>query len=132
MTREFTDPFDKRLVSRSNKILSDLFRKSVHSVRQFIENEADAKGVYRFLQNDKVSEKDITKNLVQNCQKACAGKFVVCIKDTTEVNLSNHGGRIKKDNSVGTTNAKRFSGIGVLYTSQFSIGWLYRCAIRLF
>ncbi|NTS40809.1 hypothetical protein HRG84_07810 [Flavisolibacter sp. BT320] len=60
--RGFTDLDDLRLVYRGNKILGDLFSKSVHSVRQIAANEADAKGFYRFLQNCRVSEDDIVSN----------------------------------------------------------------------
>ncbi|TXD93681.1 hypothetical protein ES724_09655, partial [Gillisia hiemivivida] len=112
MKRGFTDLEDKRLVYRGNKILSDLFSKSVHSIRQISRNESEAKAVYRFLQNDRVSEKDIIENLIHNCRTACAGRFVVCIQDTTEINLSSHGKRINKDSFVGTTNAKGFQGLG--------------------
>src|SRR5699024_12167377 len=62
--REFTSLKDRRLVTRGNKILDDLFRTSVHSIRQFTKTEADAKGCYRFLQNPNVSEADILANMV--------------------------------------------------------------------
>jgi len=51
--REFTELDDLRLLYRGNKILSDLFSKGVHSIRQIAENESAAKGFYRFLQNDR-------------------------------------------------------------------------------
>lgn len=110
--REFTSLKDGRLVRRGNKILDDLFRKSVHSIRRFTKIEADAKGCYRFLQNDRVSEGDILDNLVANCRAGCEGKFVVCIQDTTEINLSSHSRRIHKDSYIGTTNAKGEQGLG--------------------
>ena len=112
--REFTDLDDLRLVYRGNKILNDLFSKSVHSIRRLASDEASAKGFYRFLQNDKVHEDDITENLSANCKAACKGKFVVCIQDTTEINLSSHSKRIKKNNDIGTTNAKNKKGLGFL------------------
>lgn len=112
--REFTDFDDLRLVYRGNKILSDLFCKSIHSIRQLTENDSSAKGFYRFLQNDRVSEEDIVLNLSANCQAACKGKFVVCIQDTSEINLSSHSRRIKKDEYIGTTNAKNERGLGFL------------------
>jgi hypothetical protein len=46
--REFTELDDLRLVYRGNKILWDLFSKSVHSIRQISSNESAAKGFYRF------------------------------------------------------------------------------------
>ena len=95
--REFQDLDDIRLVYRGNKILQDLFSRSIHSIRQICSTDADAKGFYRFLQNDRVSEDDIQLNMINNCKVASAGKFVVCIQDTSEVNLSSHIHRINKD-----------------------------------
>jgi len=112
--REFTDLDDLRLVYRGNKMLNDLFSKSVHSIRRLASDEASAKGFYRFLQNDRVNEDDIKANLSGNCVAACKGKYVVCIQDTTEINLSSHSNRIKKDNDIGTTNAKNTKGLGFL------------------
>src|SRR5258708_24075229 len=112
--RELTDLDDLRLVYRGNKILGDLFSKSVHSIRQLTVDESSAKGFYRFLQNDRVSEEDIVCNLSANCKAACSGKYVVCIQDTTEINLSSHSKRIKKDDYIGTTNAKNDKGLGFL------------------
>lgn len=112
--REFTDLEDLRLVYRGNKILGDLFSKSVHSIRQIAEDESSAKGFYRFLQNDRVSEDDIVWNLGVNCKMACGDKYVVCIQDTTEINLSSHSNRVKKDDYIGTTNANHDKGLGFM------------------
>lgn len=112
LARKFSHLFDKRLLSRGNKILEDLFHKSVHSIRRITKDEASAKGFYRFLLNERVTESDIIDNLVLNCQESCKNKYVICIQDTTEINLSNHKGRIKKDSGIGTTNAKNDKGLG--------------------
>lgn len=114
LKREFSDLDDLRLVYRGNKIFSDLFSKSVHSIRQLTADEASAKGVYRFLQNDRVSEEDIIQNLSWNCQACCKGRYVIAIQDTTEINLGSHKGRIRKDDSVGTTNANGDFGLGFM------------------
>lgn len=92
--------------------MGDLFRSGVQSIRQSAPTEADAKGFYRFLQNDRVSEEDIVSNIVHNCNASCLGKYVVCIQDTTEINLSTHSGRINKDSFIGTTNANNEKGLG--------------------
>ena len=112
--REFTDLEDLRLVYRGNKILSDLFSKSVHSIRGLTVDESSAKGFYRFLRNERVTEDDIVSNLSANCKSACKGKYVVCIQDTTEINLSSHSNRIKNDDDIGTTNAKNTNGLGFM------------------
>jgi len=77
--RGFTSLSVTRLANRGNKNLDLLFRNSVHSIRQLSRNEAEAKGFYRFLSNDKVSEEAIISNLSANCRAACQGKFVVCM-----------------------------------------------------
>jgi len=104
--REFTDLDDLRLVWRGNRILSELFRNSVSSVRQLCLDEASAKGCYRFLHNERVSEDDIILNLVANCRAASMGKNVVCLQDTTQINLMSHKGRLHKDDYIGPTNKK--------------------------
>jgi hypothetical protein len=49
-----------------------------------------------------------------NCKMACRDKYVVCIQDTTEINLSSHGNRVKKDDYIGTTNANNDKGLGFM------------------
>ena len=56
-TRYFSDLKDKRLLNRGNTILNRLFSSSVHSIRQLAQSDSEAKAMYRFLQNDNVSEK---------------------------------------------------------------------------
>ena len=46
--------------------------------------------------------------------------MVLCIQDTSEVNLYTHKNRIKKDQSIGTTNAAK-GGIGFLLHPGFVI-----------
>jgi Transposase DNA-binding/Transposase DDE domain len=114
LNRNFQELVDKRLVKRGNKIYHDLFSNSIHSIRQFCISESDAKGAYRFLSNKRVSEADIIKNHQSNCISGCIGKYVVCIQDTTEINLIKHNKRIKHDESIGTTNSKSDTGLGFL------------------
>lgn len=110
-TRYFEDLKDKRLLNRGNSILNRLFVSSVHSIRQLATNDSEAKAMYRFLKNDNVSEQDIIRNMSINCKNAVGSKSVLCIQDTSEVNLYNHRNRIKQDDSIGTTNAE-FGGLG--------------------
>jgi hypothetical protein len=101
-TRHFEDLKDKLLLNRGNSILNRLFAKSIYSIRQLASNDSEAKGIYRFLQNENVSEDDIIKNMTLNCVNAVGNKSVLCIQDTSEINLCNHKNRIKKDDSIGT------------------------------
>jgi hypothetical protein len=118
--RQFKNLKDQRLLKRGNLIFDKLFKNSVHSIRQIAQSDSEAKSIYRFLQNDNVSEADIIKNMSANCIPCCSDKVVLCIQDTTEVNLYNHKNRIKKDQYIGTTNAAK-GGIGFLVHPSFVI-----------
>ena len=57
------------------------------------------------------------EGLLCNCTKCstnCTWCINLCIQDTTEINLSSHSNRIKKDGYIGTTNAKNDKGLGFL------------------
>ncbi|WP_028669134.1 hypothetical protein [Runella zeae] len=79
-------------MNRGNAILNRLFSNSIHAIRQLAGSASEAKAMYRFLQNDYVSELDIISNMKANC---VANKSVLCI-DMTEIDLSAHENRLKK------------------------------------
>jgi len=108
------------LLNRGNFILNRLFSSSVHSIRQLAQSDSEAKAMYRFLQNDNVSEGQIIKNMSLNCIDAVGTNSVLCIQDTSDVNLYNHKNRIKKDDSIGRTNAE-FGGLGFHIHPSFVI-----------
>ncbi|MFY0602943.1 MAG: IS4 family transposase [Flavobacteriaceae bacterium] len=119
-TRYFEDLKDKRLLNRGNSILNRLFTNSVHSIRQLARSDSEAKAMYRFLQNDNVSEDDIIKNMSSNCKNCVGTKSVLCIQDTSEINLYHHRNRIKKDASIGTTQAS-IGGLGFFIHPSFIV-----------
>lgn len=102
---------DKRLDKRCSLIVKDLFGKGVHSIRQLSSSSSDAKGFYRFLQNERTEEQTLVSNMAERCGAACKGKTVLCIQDSSEINMYNHKNRLKKDGAVGTTNAPE-AGLG--------------------
>jgi hypothetical protein len=54
---------------------------------------------------------DIIKNMSINCVSCVEDKSVLCIQDSSKINLYNHENRIKKDESSGLTNAS-VGGLG--------------------
>jgi hypothetical protein len=88
-----------------------LFSNSIHSIRQLAANDSEAKAFYRFLQNDHVRETDIIRNMAYNSQSGVKDRPVLCIQDSSEINLYHHRNRIKKDSFIGVTNASE-SGLG--------------------
>lgn len=119
-TRYFENLKDKRLLNRGNSILNRLFANSIYSIRQLAESDSEAKAIYRFLQNDNVSEADIINNMSINCVSCVEDKSVLCIQDSSEINLYNHKNRIKKDQSIGLTNAS-VGGLGFFIHPSFII-----------
>jgi Transposase DDE domain/Transposase DNA-binding len=114
ITAGFKDCFgDKRLDKRGNQLLRDLFVKGVHSIRQLATNTAGQKGWYRFLGNDRTSEEAIAESMTSRCCRSVKGKVVLSIQDSSDINLYNHKNRIKRDDSIGTTNAPE-KGLGFL------------------
>lgn len=109
---------DKRLLKRGNSILNRLFTNSIHSIRRLAVNDSEAKAFYRFLQNDKVTEADLIKNMSANCRSCVSGKSVLCIQDSSEINLYRHRNRIHKDDNLGLTNASE-TGLGFFIHPSF-------------
>ena len=58
--------------------------------------------------------------MTANYSALCEDKTVLCIQDTSEVNLYTYKNRVKKDESIGTTNAAK-GGIGFLLHPSFVI-----------
>ncbi|RYZ49326.1 MAG: IS4 family transposase [Sphingobacteriales bacterium] len=117
-TRYLREIKDKRLLKRGNSILNRLFANSVHSIRRLAVNDSEAKSFYRFLQNDKVKEADLIKNMSANCRSGVGGKTVLCIQDSSEINLYRHRNRIHKDDHLGITNASE-TGLGFFIHPSF-------------
>jgi hypothetical protein len=55
-----------------------------------------------------------------NCQSCVTGRTVLCIQDSSEINLYRHRNRLKKDNDIGVTNASE-SGLGFFIHPSFVI-----------
>jgi hypothetical protein len=68
-------------------------------MRQLAGSDSETKAMYRFLQNDNVSEVDIIKNMSSNCVSFVGGKSVLCIQDTSEINLYNHRNRMFRNSN---------------------------------
>lgn len=109
-TRHLAGLQDKRLTQRGNSLLNRLFAIGGQSIRQLATNDSQAKAFYRFLANDNVPEQDIIRNMTTNCQACVTDRPLLCIQDSSEINLANHRNRLKKDDSIGLTDG---SGLGL-------------------
>lgn len=71
------------------------------SIRRISPDRAVQKGLYRFLNNKKVSENIVIDELCNRSASLCEGRHVLCIQDTTEMNLFSQMQRIKENSGLG-------------------------------
>jgi hypothetical protein len=110
----FNDVFgDKRLDVRGSDFVRGLLVTGTHCIRRLTANNAEQKGIYRFLENKRTTEATITSAISKRCGSAVKDKVVLSIQDTSEINLYNHKNRIKRDGFIGTTNAP-LNGLGFM------------------
>jgi len=102
---------DKRLTVRGHNLLSSLFKVPTKSIQSLSFTRAEQKAYYRFLNNKKVHETLLSEELGLRCGKAVKDRVVLCIQDTTEINLASHTNRLKPKSGLGPIDAVK-KGIG--------------------
>jgi len=114
MRRNLSELDDMRLIHRGNQLLHNLFCQGCASIRRLSGSEAEAKGAYRFLRNERVSEEELVANMAANCRHAAHRRWVICLQDTTEINVATHRGRLPvQDADLGVTGAGQGLGFFV-------------------
>lgn len=111
---------DTRLQKRAVKMNRELFLNTVHSIRQIATDYPSQRGWYRFLNNAKTKESEITKEITRQCGLSVKDRFVLSIQDTSEINLFNHKNRIRIDDSIGITTSFEF-GLGFFIHPSFVV-----------
>jgi hypothetical protein len=51
----------------------------------------------RYLENEQVTLSELVRSLADHCQEQVAGRHVLAISDTSEINLQTHQGRLKPE-----------------------------------
>ncbi len=101
---DYTGKFgDKRLGRRASQLSALLYFSRTSSIHEMAYNEAEQKGAYRFLSNEKVEEKELIKTAIEKSSYLCSDKDLLVFQDTTEINLDNHRNRLKPGSGVGLT-----------------------------
>ncbi|WP_316762672.1 IS4 family transposase [Pedobacter aquatilis] len=102
---------DLRLSRRGESLLNKLRQDPSTSIQSLASCRAEQKAFYRFLNSSKVKEELLSSEMGFRCGKAVRGKVVLCIQDTSEINLANHSNRLKASSGVGPIDAVK-KGIG--------------------
>jgi Transposase DNA-binding/Transposase DDE domain len=94
---------DKRLDKRANKLSSLLYFSRTSSIHEATLTEAEQKGAYRFLSNEKVEEQALIDACKERSGYLCAGRDLLVLQDTTEINMDDHRNRLKPQSGIGVT-----------------------------
>jgi hypothetical protein len=88
---------DKRLDKRAAMLQQAFLQSRTSSVHATGQTEAEQKGIYRFLGNDKVTEDKLIASMQKRVGLLSAGREVLVIQDTTDIDLSKHSKRINAE-----------------------------------
>lgn len=101
---------DKRLEKRAALISQSLLMSKTSSVKGATLDEAEQKGFYRFLDNEKVTEELLTKEMTLRCGTNVSGRDVLVIEDSSSFGLSKQSKHKKKDSGLGLVGNKTGTG----------------------
>jgi len=104
---------DKRLDKRANQLSALLYFSRTSSIHEMAYNEAEQKGAYRFLSNDKVEEQELINTAIEKSSYLCIDKDLLVFQDTSEINLENHRNRLKPGSGIGLTGNNKNLGFFV-------------------
>lgn len=91
-------------------LLNALLQQGTCSIHALSDEWAESFAYYRFLNNTKVEEGVLIDKLRQQCHKRVAGKRVIAIADTTEMNCQGNVGRLRCRRDLGPLSDNRTLG----------------------
>ena len=81
--------------------MKSLISSRASSIRQTAKDRAEQKAMYRFLDNENVTESELIDCCLEKTSSLCKGKHLLVLNDTTEINMQSHVGRIQAGSGVG-------------------------------
>jgi hypothetical protein len=111
---------DKRIDARGEQLHGRLFSSATRSIQSMSKSRSEQKAFYRFLHNDKATEKKLIGQITKRCCQLSRDKIVLSIQDTTEINLSAHAGRVDKSSGLGGIDDSK-GGIGFKLHPSFVV-----------
>lgn len=95
---------DHRLETRASEFCNQLSIRQVSVIRKMSELPSEQKAYYRLLSNPKVTEEKLIEETIGRIKNNCSGRHILCIQDTSEINLSDHKGRVDRTSGFGRSN----------------------------
>jgi hypothetical protein len=97
---------DKRLEDRAKLIAQSLIGSKTSSIHAGTHSESEQRGFYRFLGNEKVTEKALVEELTSRCSKNVQDRDVLLIQDSCTMGFSRHSQHIKANSGLGLVGNK--------------------------
>jgi hypothetical protein len=103
---------DKRLERRGTAIIGVLTHNPNASIRRITSNNAEQRAAYRFLNNKKVTEEVLIKELCSRSARHCTNRHILCIQDTTEMDFFSQRHRIQEATGLGRLDSSLSPSLG--------------------
>ena len=101
---------DSRIEKRAEKIMIDMLDFGNVVVNKFCATSTEKIGAYRMLGNDSIDHKDLAEGVYRACKNNDRPVHMLAIQDTSEVNFTNHMGRLMNDKDIGPVTKKNNAG----------------------
>lgn len=92
---------DKRLDERAQSLWKSLSNNPSSNISKLSSNRAEQVGYYRLLENEKFEEGAIIKELTGRVSPIVVGRDVLCIEDSSEINVSGNKNRLQAGSGLG-------------------------------
>jgi len=92
---------DIRLERRAKELWRKLSLHPSSSIRKISKNTAEQKAYYRLLNNERLEEEQLILESTARMSNLSKGKHLLCVQDTSEINLINHKSRLKPNSGLG-------------------------------
>ena len=92
---------DSRLNRRAQDLFVRLSEQPASNISKLSSNRAEQIGCYRLLENEKFTESSLIEELVGRVKPLVAGRDVLCIEGSSEINVSKNKNRLRPDSGLG-------------------------------
>ncbi len=92
---------DEHLNRLAQQLSALLFNSHSSSIKGTTSNEAEQKGFYRFLENERTTEEQLIGEITKRCSSHVAERHILCIQDTSSIGLNNHRNRLQENSGAG-------------------------------
>ena len=92
---------DKRLDKRAQSLWESLNNQPSSTISKLSSSRAEQVAYYRLLENEKLTEKDLINELTARVSPLVAGRDLLCIEDSSEINVLSNQNRLRQNSGLG-------------------------------